>query len=269
MNTPPRAGTLAVLAAAPELAPRAAELAAGLHLPLLPVASDPREIETHACVLLLDGEGLGLQACGRGAPGAVRVDFASAAMRHRRRAGHNELLGRAVGLGKKDVLRIVDATAGLGRDAFVLADLGCQVLMCEREPVVAAMLSEALERGRSEAGEWLPAVLSRLRLVADDARRCPDLATPPPDVIYLDPMFPERGKSAAVKKEMALFQQLFQRPDWEPDGEALLHWALAQDCARVVVKRPLKAPLLAGRASSHTLRGKAVRFDVHVLRALS
>jgi 16S rRNA (guanine1516-N2)-methyltransferase len=87
-------------------------------------------------------------------------------------------------------------------------------------------------------------------------------------VIYLDPMFPERSKQAAVKADLALLQDVLQEQQ-QDDATALLGWALQQDVARVVVKRPLRAPDLGGRAPSHTLRGKAVRFDVHVLRGLA
>ena len=69
-------------------------------------------------------------------------------MRHRRRGGQNELLGKAVGVGKKPALAVLDATAGLGRDSFVLADLGCSVTLAEREPVVLALLADGLERAR-------------------------------------------------------------------------------------------------------------------------
>ena len=83
------------------------------------------------------------------------------------------------------------------------------------------------------------------------------------------PMFPERRKSAAVRKEMALLQQLLEGDAAADAGEGLLDWARASPVARVVVKRPLRAPFLGGREPSHSLRGKAVRFDVHVLRSLT
>ena len=86
------------------------------------------------------------------------------------------------------------------------------------------------------------------------------------DVIYLDPMFPQRGKSAAVKKEMALFQLLLEGE--QEDGDELLTWALSRDVARVVVKRPPRAAALGGVAPSHVIQGKAVRYDVHVRRSL-
>jgi 16S rRNA (guanine1516-N2)-methyltransferase len=85
------------------------------------------------------------------------------------------------------------------------------------------------------------------------------------DVIYLDPMFPARDKSASVKKDMALFQALLGAGESATDADDLLVWALEQAVARVVVKRPAKAAELAGSKPSHVIAGKAVRYDVYVL----
>ena len=194
------------------------------------------------------------------APGA-----GSAAMRHRRRGGQNELLGRAVGIGKREPLRLLDATAGLARDSFVLADLGCHVRLCERHPVICELLSDGLRRAKDSDDPWLAGVAARLALLPGDAR---EQRVDTSDVIYLDPMFPQRSKRAAVKADLSLLQDILQEQN-QQDAEHLLTWALQQDVARVVVKRPLRAPALAGRSPSHVLRGKAVRFDVYVLRGLS
>ena len=91
--------------------------------------------------------------------------FGRKAMRHRRRGGHNELLGKAVGVGRKPSLYIIDATAGLGRDAFVLADLGCRVALREREPILVAMLQSALQRAQSSADDWIAQVTARMHLL--------------------------------------------------------------------------------------------------------
>lgn len=243
-------------------------LATRLALPLL----DPGELADEArftALLLVSPDTLALRAPGRSAPNPVAVDFGTAGMRHRRRGGQNELLGRAVGAGKKRPLRVLDATAGLGRDSFVLADLGCEVTLAEREPVVAALLRSGLARAVSAADVWLAGVAGRMTLVESDARQLGAAAIARQDVIYLDPMFPPRDKSAAVKKEMALFQTLFSRAGAVEDAAALLAWALQAAVARVVVKRPLKSPPLAGRGPSHAIRGKAVRYDVYVLSALA
>lgn len=240
--------------------PRAAELAEVLGLPLLAVMADTSGYDVR---LQVQGSALALRGDDRTGP--VSVDFGSATMRHRRRAGHNELLGRAVGVGKLPGLTVLDATAGLGRDSFVLADLGCTVHLCERHPVLFQLLLAGLGVARSSSDPWLTEVADRMVLCPGDAMNCVDAAVDS-DVIYLDPMFPAKSGGAAVKKEMALFQRLLGED--ADDASALLAWALQQPVARVVVKRPVKAPALGGLQASHSIRGKAVRFDVHVLRAL-
>ena len=173
---------------------------------------------------------------------------------------------RAVGVGKKSPLGVVDATAGLGRDSFVLADLGCRVLLCERHRVVQQLLRSGLRR--AAAGDtWLAAVSARMQLHCGDARDLAPRDLSGVDVIYLDPMFPRRRKSAAVKKEMVVFQLLLGERAAD-GGEELLAWALRQAVARVVVKRPPGAAELGGHRASHAIAGKAVRFDVYVMRAL-
>ena len=245
----------------------AAALAAKLQLPQLPMATDPRRCDSADALLQVFVSGLALQITGKKAPGPVTVDFGAASMRHRRGAGHNELLGRAVGVGKKGALTVLDATAGLGRDSFVLADLGVKVTCVERNPIAAVMLKSGLEIAQSSADQWLCTTASRMQLVAGDATKLGADSLVDTDVIYLDPMFPQRDKSAAVKKEMALFQLLLQHQ--EGSNEALLDWALDCPVARVVVKRPPKAPPLGAKTPSHSIKGKAVRYDVHVLAGLS
>jgi 16S rRNA (guanine1516-N2)-methyltransferase len=258
---------LALLIAPGVDASEASRLVTRLNLPLLDAATDPATCLDYDALLVASADGLSLQRTGRAAPGPVSVDFGSARMRHRRGAGHNELLGRAVGVGKKPVLRVLDATAGLGRDSFVLADLGCQVLMSERVPLVSALLRSGLERARSSGDPWLQEVSGRMSLWEGEARDLPANRLSDIDVVYLDPMFPERGKSAAVKKEMALFQSLLEGSG--RDADQLLLWALDLGLARVVVKRPPRAGNLAGRQPSHAITGKSVRYDVYVKRKLA
>lgn len=262
------AGVIGVQATAPVAQAAAADLATALGLPLLGPGEVPDE-DRFTALLLVSPDTLALRAPGRGAPHPVAVDFGAAAMRHRRRGGQNELLGRAVGVGKKAPLRLLDATAGLGRDSFVLADLGCEVTLAEREPVVAALLRSGLTRAQGAEDLWLREVARRMTLAEGDVRQLSATTLQAQDVIYLDPMFPPRDKSAAVKKEMALFQALFSHAAAVEDAGALLAWALQLPVARVVVKRPLKSAPLDGRVPSHAIRGKAVRYDVYVLAALA
>jgi len=283
LSRPFRKISLSLIAVGPEDLIEATGLARQLGLKLLPPGTEARDCSDDDAVLLLDGGRLALQqtqprasgakittrrAAGQALPGPVTVDFGSAAMRHRRRSGQNELLGRAVGVSAKRPLRVLDATAGLGRDSFVLADLGCTVAMCEREPMLVAMLERALLAAATSGDPWLEEVVQRMSLYPLDARSRVADPLEAIDVIYLDPMFPGRDKAAAVKKEMALFQLLLDNHGAEDDTEALLQWALGQDVARVVVKRPPRAPTVGAQPVSHSLGGKAVRFDVYVRRAL-
>ena len=190
----------------------------------------------------------------------VAVQFDSAAMQHRRKGGHNELLGRAVGLKADRKPPIWDATGGLGRDAFVLADLGCQVTLCERVPVLAWLLNQAVQAAAVSGVDQVRAAAEKMSVLAADSKT---QRAPAGTVIYLDPMFPERKKAAAVKKEAAMLQHLADQTD---DGESLWQWAWDQPVERIVVKRPLRAPILGHIRPAHTLKGKSVRFDVFIRR---
>lgn len=190
----------------------------------------------------------------------VTVQFDSAAMQHRRKGGHNEMLGRAVGLKADQRPLIWDATGGLGRDAFVLADLGCQITLCERVPVLAWLLDQAVQAAAVSGVDQVRAAAERMSVLAADSKT---LRVPAGTVIYLDPMFPERKKAAAVKKEAAMLQYLAAPVD---DSESLWQWAWDQPVERIVVKRPLRAPILGHIRPAHTLKGKSVRFDVFTRR---
>lgn len=257
--------SIEVLALSPADELAAAALAEELALPLCQTGTDIRDYVAAQVLLICSDQEIVLQQTGRSAPGAITVEFGNAAMRHRRRGGHNELLGKAVGLSRKSGIAVLDATAGLGRDSFILADLGCSVCLCERNDLVFHMLASGLSKATKSSDEWLRAVAQRMSLYSGDARELIESQLHAIDVIYLDPMFPERGKRAKVKKEMALFHQLLGAGE---DSNELLVWALQQDVARVVVKRPPKAVELAGLKPSHVIGGKAVRYDVYVLRGL-
>lgn len=204
--------------------------------------------------------------------GPVYADFSRARFGARAAPSlRRELLARAVGF-KGAPLEIIDATAGLGRDAVVLALLGCRVTAIESNPVVHALLEDGLRRA-SQTREAAAALTQRLRLVPGDAvaylAALPLSA--PPDVVYLDPMFPPRTGTARSKKEMQVFTRLLDSAasaDGPSDAGAvrLLHAATATGCHRVVVKRPLHAAPLAGadgRPPALRFAGRAVRFDVY------
>lgn len=151
--------------------------------------------------------------------------------------------------------RIIDATAGWGRDAAVLASYGAEVLMLERHPMMSALLKDALVRlHQAQPNQY------KLRLVQADALNyLSSLETNNrPDVVYLDPMHPARQKSALVKKDMQMLQMLL-----EPQDDALSLLELAIQCAaKVVVKWPAKQSPL--RSPSHSIPGKTVRYDIFV-----
>ena len=168
-----------------------------------------------------------------------------------------ELLVRAARVRGVERPRAVDATAGLGEDSLLLAASGFSVTMFEKDPVIAALLRDALERAAGDPA--LAAVVARMELVEADSVAALRSWAEPPDVVFLDPMFPERTKSAAVKKKFQLLHRL-ERPC--EDERELLDAALAAGPRKVVIKRPPKGPWLAGVRPSYSLAGKAVRYDV-------
>ncbi len=192
---------------------------------------------------------------------APLVDFLGGAVGHRHRsgAGRGHALVRAVGLKPGKPLAIVDATAGLGRDAFLLASLGADVTLVERAAPVHALLVAAIAALAAASLEHA-AIAARMRLVDGDAREIlPDLAA---DVVTVDPMHPARLGSALVKAEMRRLRALVGD---DPDSAALIGAALASRAPRVVLKWPLRAPCPAGIPTpSHSLQGRTVRYDVFV-----
>lgn len=216
--------------------------------------------------LQLSEQGLQLAEQGPQAPGPVRVDFVEGAVAHRRLygGGSGQMIAKAVGVQSGVRPQVLDATAGLGRDAFVLATLGCEMTLIERQPIIAALLEDGLTRAGRDA-EVAP-IAAQMRLLTGNAI---DLMQSwqgePPQVIYLDPMFPHRDKSALVKKEMRLFRPLVGD---DMDAPALLQAALALASHRVVVKRPRKAPIIEGAKPSYALEGKSSRYDIYPKKAL-
>ncbi|MDY7117627.1 class I SAM-dependent methyltransferase [Halomonas sp. SSL-5] len=199
----------------------------------------------------------------------LAVDFTAGRAAHRRRfgGGRGQLIARACGISQGVTPAVVDATAGLGRDAFVLASLGASVLLVERVAAIFALLEDGLARALADADT--AEIAARMQLVHGDAGRDLDAlvgeAGFPPQVIHLDPMFPHREKSALVKKEMRLFRTLAGD---DADAPRLLEAALDVATHRVVVKRPRKAPPIAGPAPRHVIEGKTSRYDLYVHRSL-
>ncbi|WP_417776206.1 class I SAM-dependent methyltransferase [Stutzerimonas xanthomarina] len=245
------------------LAPRFAEQADVWAKRLgLPMQADDAEF-----ALQLGEDGLQLQLLGPSAPGPVRVDFVEGGAAHRRQfgGGSGQMIAKAVGIQPGIRPRILDATAGLGRDAFVLATLGCEMVLFERQPLIAALLEDGLRRGSEDAE--VRAIVERMRLQQGNAiELMHQWQSEPPQVVYLDPMFPHREKSALVKKEMRLFRP-FVGDDL--DAGALLEQALVLASHRVVVKRPRKAPTIDGATPGYSLEGKSSRYDIYPKKKLT
>lgn len=227
--------------------------------------SGSRVIETPYVLAFLD-DGVSLKQLGKRAPGPISASFLHGKNAHRRQfgGGKGQLIAKAVGLKSGIIPSVLDATAGLGKDAFVLASLGCDVQMLEKSPVVAELLRWALEEAKdSEISD----IIQRMHLIEQDAvdwMRSQD--GPLADVIHLDPMYPERDKSALVKKEMRAFHDLVGTGEDESD---LLEIALTRARYRVVVKRPRKGELISGPAPTYQLSGKTCRYDIYTLKSMN
>ena len=221
-----------------------------------------------ACPFLLTFTETRLELRQRGthSPGPIYVDFASGAVAYRRRfgGGRKQSLLKAIGLKPgRPPPRVLDATAGLGRDAFVMACQGCTVHLVERSAVIAALLRDGLERSARDR-EIGSVVRDRLTLSHGDARELMGniRVSDRPDVVYLDPMYPQRSKSALVKKEMQALHTLLGQDETSP---GLLSAALACARARVVVKRPRQAPSLPGPSPGLAIHTRTTRFDVYLI----
>jgi 16S rRNA (guanine1516-N2)-methyltransferase len=171
----------------------------------------------------------------------------------------NEVVSKAIGCKPYYRPKVLDATAGMGRDSLIMALLGCEVIMHERNFAIFQLLQNALKRFKQQTN--YSEVSERITLSHKNSiESFSNLEQV--DVIYLDPMFPTRKKSALVKKEMRLFKLLAGD---DPDADSLLLNALESSVKRVVVKRPKGAPLLADKKPSHEIVAKKFRYDVYLI----
>lgn len=220
--------------------------------------------------LSVDQEGLWL--CGNGMK--MQPDWKAEISRLKRASLKSEMIARACQLAEKP--QLLDATAGLGHDSLLMAHLGAQVTLVERHPILFTLLEASREIALQDP--FLQAAAARIRLVhADSADYLQQLIRQGDrlDVIYLDPMFPQRDqnqnaakKQAQVKKQMQLLHLLLPE-DGEMDlGDGLL--VLAQQLAnRVVVKRPRLAVFLNQQIPDHQWQGDACRFDAYFQNSIS
>jgi 16S rRNA (guanine1516-N2)-methyltransferase len=195
----------------------------------------------------------------------VTVDFQNQRLLYRQKfgGGRQQPIARALGLKKGVSPFVVDATAGLGRDAFILASLGCHVQMVERNPIIHALLEDGLRRlTLTEIKK--NNISNSLQLSHSDSREWLLNATQAIDIVYLDPMYPHRSKSALVKKEMRILRKLVGD---DLDVAALLETGLRVAKQRVVVKRPKTAPPIGSIPPNHCIESKNTRFDVYLTQA--
>lgn len=194
------------------------------------------------------------------------VDFVGGAVGHRFRSGEGrgQALAKAAGLVRGVTPEIVDATAGLGRDAFLLAALGAKVTLIERSEKMHDLLAQGLARAAAVGGRYAETVARMTLLHGDSCALLPELN---PQVVLVDPMHPPRGNTALVKKEMRLIREIVGT---DPDSERLMQVALENAQNRVVLKWPLRAEAMAGiRKPSHQILGKSTRYDVFVIAKIT
>jgi len=187
----------------------------------------------------------------------LQGDFSTMLPRLKENNLRSEMLVKAAKLKSfEGIPTVVDATAGMGEDSLLLAAAGFRVILFERDPIIAALLRDSLKRAAKDPA--LCEFVSRMELREENSTEGMQKLPQPPEVIYLDPMFPERQKSASVKKKFQLLQQL-ERPCM--DEEELLHAVFSAAPRKIVVKRPLKGPFLCGIKPAFSLQGKAIRYD--------
>ncbi|MDZ4660961.1 MAG: class I SAM-dependent methyltransferase [Pseudomonadota bacterium] len=191
----------------------------------------------------------------------ISIDFVSLYKKLKKQNAFSktQLLAKAIGF-KGRALKIIDATAGLGRDSLFFLGLGCEVMAIERSPVIFELLSDAVQRAKSD--EKLGPLFLRFKLVLGDAseilKNLPEQEFP--DVVYLDPMYPHRTKSALPKKEMIILKDIVGE---DLGSTNLLALSIKCSKGRVVVKRPPKGKPLA-ELMNHSFKGKSVRYDMYL-----
>lgn len=235
----------------------------------LPLVDSSQNAEfTH--ILKLDGAGLSLSAlelrAGEIHKQPTCVNFQDASLLYRKASfGKHQGLAKAVGLNKHEPMHVLDATAGLGRDAFILAGMGCEVRMIEQSPVIYSLIIDGLKRAAETNDQALNDILQKMSLhhakAQDWFEEIKQGKQAKPDVIYLDPMFPPRSKNANVKKDIALLQEVL---GFDEDSNSLLE--AARGCAkhRIVVKRPGSRVRKGSIKPSFIVPGKTAHFEVFV-----
>lgn len=227
----------------------------------LPLVSDR---SAKSLVIEVSNELITLAYTAPKSPGATMVDFVGGKMGYRNKNSgfKDQDIIKACGIKKGMRPSILDATAGLGRDGFVLAGTGCKVTLVERNPVIALLLEDGLMRAQQV--EQTADIAANISLHCEDSSKFINgiIDSERPEVIYLDPMYPHRTKSSLVKKEMRALRDVVGD---DFDSDELLRAALEKATKRVVVKRPKGAEYLADKKPSMSYDGKSTRFDVYLV----
>ena len=189
----------------------------------------------------------------------LKCDFVRGPVNHRLLfgGGRGQDLPKAVGMKAGLTPRITDVTAGLGRDAFLLASLGSEVTLIERSDIMHSLLRDGMEEARQQGGIHAEIICRMALIHGDSIELLPSLN---PEIVLVDPMHPPRKKSALVKGE---FREIREIVGVDNDQLTLIETALATASKRVVLKWPAHASALDGvKACSHQIIGKSIRFDV-------
>ena len=194
----------------------------------------------------------------------IYVDFVGGALAHRQQygGGRGQAIAKAIGLKKGNTPSVLDVTAGLARDAYILGNLGCKISLVERSPVLYTLIEDGIRRGLEHESSK-PVLENFMNLINADA--CLFMQHMPrdrlPDVIYIYPMYPERKKSALVKKDMQILQHLLGKDD---DAASLLDTALNNATQRVVIKRPIHAEAVSDIKPATSISSKKTRYDIYL-----
>ncbi len=209
-----------------------------------------------------------LEKIGDESLGPLSVNLLNSALAYRKQQNlSKELLVKAIGIRGEHKPLVWDLTAGLGQDSMILLGIGCKVRMCERNNIVHALLNDGVRRAKQAENldKGLLEQLTELNLIQGDSLEAIAKANENlPDVIYIDPMFPEKKKNAKAKKAMQYCQQIVGQ---DLDSESLLKASLSCAKYRVVVKRPKSAPMLGSNQPSSQIVGKTVRYDIYSLKS--
>jgi 16S rRNA (guanine1516-N2)-methyltransferase len=201
---------------------------------------------------------------------SISIDFLQGSMAHRQQfgGGRGQAIAKAIGMKSGITPSVLDTTAGMAGDAFVLATLGCSITMIERSPIIFTLIEDAVQR--AALNESFTEILEQgFNIVNQDANEYMkhkiETGSPPPDVIYIDPMYPHKKKSALVKKDMQILQRLHGIDD---DAGELLKTALSYARNRVVVKRPIQAAAISDKKPNTCIKSKKTRYDIYTIKKM-